>query len=1289
MERASAGGVVTVLITDVVGSTALRTRVGDEGAQGRLGAIEQAISEEIARHNGRVVKFLGDGILASFHSPRNAVACATAIQDSTESLNRTYVEDPLLVRVGLNTGEVVLEGDDLHGETVNGASRISALAEGGQILVSSVVKELVGTIPDTDFVDRGLHQLKGFPHEWRLYEVVRDKPGVVLLDRTPFVAREEELTELRARIERAQRGQGFTVMIAGEAGVGKTRLATEAAQEARRRGFLTFFGHCYEMEGALPYAPFVEILQATAEIVPRDVFREILGDSAAELARLFPELREMYPDIPPPVEIPPEQERRYTFNSIVRYMRRAAATNPLLLVLDDLHWADESTLRLLEQLALNLSEIPVVIIGTYRDVELAAGRPLTRTVEQLLRQRLMGGLSLKRLSEGDVRAMLHRLSGTEPPANAVSVIFNETEGNAFFVEEVFRHLTEEGKLFDPSGEWQSALRVSEIDVPETVRLVIGRRLERLGEETRRTLVTAAIIGRVFDLDLLGAASEIEEDLLLTAVDEAERARLISSSPHGRGVRYQFVHELVRQTLLADVLLPHRQRLHLKVAEAVERVHDTDLDKHVSDLAQHLYQAGATADAKKTVRYLLGAGDRARTAAAYEEALRSYESALSLVEDDRAQRAAILYKIGRANRGLGRWRDALSTWQEALSAFESLGDAQHVQRTCLLIANHYTWRGEWAHAVAVVQRGLDALGKEPSLARGALLAYQGANYSWLGDYGVARDCLDAASEVAAEVGDPRLIVGLLVTEAVHHWCFAHFTNSIEKGLEATAVLRAADAQWTLATTLSYLEPNYLFAGRWRDHDEIYEELWPLANRLNQEQAIRFASRWNGMLRYFRTGDMDRYAETWSRDLQFHTESEVRWVAEAHTELGWIELKRGDWDRALDYMIEGDRTAGAEGFKGLHWGALLLTRAYRGERSECSRMLSEPPVTWPRPGIESTLGAWFALMSAVEAAAVLGEWEQVAVHYDALGEYLRLGGALGSWLECVPVEALRAVSATAADRHAEAERHFEAALEWTRAHQTPMGDAYAKWLYSLALVGSDRKQDDERASSLLEDVVESWAELGFTRWVEMARELQARCATPFSESATEQAEPVSFTKEGEFWTLGTRESPIRLKDSVGLRHLQQLLKNPGTEIHCLDLVQVAEGHDRSIAPRLASHGGELLDDEAKGAYRKRVRALEEELEEAESWSDTERASRIRVEMQAITDELTRAVGLGGRDRKAISNAERARVNVTKAVRSAVKKIRGSDPDLGRHLEESLRTGTVCSYSPDPEDQISWKF
>ena len=487
-----------------------------------------------------------------------------------------------------------------------------------------------------------------------------------------------------------------------------------------------------------------------------------MGEAASEVAKLVPELRQKFPDIPPPVKLPSEQQRRYLFSNFLEFVERGARVTPHAILIDDLHWADESTLLLLQHLAQHVAQMPTLIIGTYRDVDHDVERPFAEMLETLTRQRLAQRLALGRLSESGVGDMLEALTGQAPPIALVTAIYAETEGNPFFTEEVFHHLSEEGRLLDETGTWRTDLRVEDLEVPEGVRLVIGRRLKRLSDATRRVLTTAAIVGRSFNVGLLEALADAQGDALEAALEEAEAAKLILTVSSGREPRWEFAHGLIRQTLEKSVSLMRRQRGHLRVAEAMERVYGGDADRHASDIARHLHQAGVAADPEKTVRYLTLAGDQALEAGAVDEALRQFIDALSIQEEhDRHARRTmtdLYFKKGQALVGIGRWEDGVEEWLRALSGFKALRDYAATAHTAYLPWYALAWNGRGEEGRPEVERALDAVTMEgPERCRLLMLAGLSLGY---GGHRGGTEKIDQAVSIADSLGDERLCADVM-------------------------------------------------------------------------------------------------------------------------------------------------------------------------------------------------------------------------------------------------------------------------------------------------------------------------------------------------------------------------------------------------------------------------------------------------------------------------------------------------------------------------------------------------
>ena len=452
-----------------------------------------------------------------------------------------------------------------------------------------------------------------------------------VLESNRFVGREAENSALRRNLEAALQHRGRIVTIGGEPGVGKSRLSRELCEYASKSGFLTLAGSCSDSDGAVPFLPFVEILEsALSQSVSAEAFIRALGPNAGEVARLIPQLRTMFPDIPQPMETTPEQSRRMLFNSVVDLLARVAGRDPMLLLIEDLHWADEGSLSLLEHLARSTPSLPVMIVVNYRDSNSDLSDALTASLYRLSRMAHAEHIKLSGLREPDVGEMIEALEDKSPPAGIVGPIYAATDGNPLFVREIYQHLLELGQLFDASGDFLTELNLDEIEIPRQLKLLIGKRLSLLGLETRMVLARAAVIGRSFSFDLLQAGSDSPPDRLLDDLEQAERDGVITSALENREARFYFSHELIRQSVLGELSAPRRQQFHLATANAIEKMFAETLDNHSIDLANHLLQAGTLADPRRTIKYLALSARRAKMQSAYQSAFGHLKHALSLV-----------------------------------------------------------------------------------------------------------------------------------------------------------------------------------------------------------------------------------------------------------------------------------------------------------------------------------------------------------------------------------------------------------------------------------------------------------------------------------------------------------------------------------------------------------------------------------------------------------------------------------------------------------------------------------
>jgi eukaryotic-like serine/threonine-protein kinase len=448
------------------------------------------------------------------------------------------------------------------------------------------------------------------------------------------VGRDAELAELRRRVDTALLGTGATVFLSGEPGIGKTRLATEAALYARMQGFLVLTGRCDE-EGTAPDQPFAQAVREylnSSEPAQRE--QALPPPVACELIRIVPQVASRVKDVPQVPPLPSEQARQALLDAAQQFFAAIAAHEaPLLLFLDDLHWADEGSLAMLHHLARSGKNLSLLIVGTYPDVELDTRHPLERTLAAMHRERLYQRLSLRRLPQAGVGEMVTALlPAASPPAAYVAALYQETEGNPFFLEEVLKHLVEEGAIYREEGRWQTK-PLEEIGVPESIKVTIGRRLERRSEESREALTLAAVIRPQFRFELLLQASELEEDRLLVILDEWLGAHLmIEEQRRGREEVYRFQHALIREVLYDELSLRRKARLHERVGLALEEVYSNDLEEHLDELAYHFSQIRGGALVDQAIDYCLRAGKKARRLDAAEEAIKHLTAALDLLEE---------------------------------------------------------------------------------------------------------------------------------------------------------------------------------------------------------------------------------------------------------------------------------------------------------------------------------------------------------------------------------------------------------------------------------------------------------------------------------------------------------------------------------------------------------------------------------------------------------------------------------------------------------------------------------
>ena len=593
-----------------------------------------------------------------------------------------------------------------------------------------------------------------------------------------FVGRERELTELLTGLEDAHAGRGRLFLLSGEPGIGKSRLAGEFAAHARDGGARVLWGRCWEAGGAPAYWPWVQLLRAYLRTGDPATIREEMGSGATDIAQMLPDVHDLFPEIPSPPSVDPESARFQLFDSTARFLTNAGAAAPLALVLDDLHAADVPSLLLLRFLAGQLSESRVLVLGTYRDVEVTPNHPLTETLSELAREPVTRHIALRGLDEDDVAQYIEATTRAVARPSLASTLHRRTNGNPLFLSEAVRLLAAEKRLGEDVPT--ASLRIA---VPLGIREVIARRVRHLSEGAQQAMVLASVLGREFAIEPVRRMGDLGADEMLEIMGEAMAAGLLDEVSGAPG-RFRFHHDLVRETLYEGLGPARRVQLHRRAAEVLEDLYGADAEPHLAELAHHFFEGIPGGDRDRAVEYSRRAADQAARSLAYEEAARLYQMGLQALElDERPDQeilGELLLALGDAQGRAGDLWASRETFLRAAGIARRTGAAIQLARSALGYGGRFLWAraGDDPHLVPLLQDALVLLGGSHDRLRVRLLSRVACALRSDPDRERSALLSAQATEIARRLGDPPTLAYALEGRLWATW----WPENLEERLE---------------------------------------------------------------------------------------------------------------------------------------------------------------------------------------------------------------------------------------------------------------------------------------------------------------------------------------------------------------------------------------------------------------------------------------------------------------------------------------------------------------------------
>ncbi len=909
-----------------------------------------------------------------------------------------------------------------------------------------------------------------------------------------LINRVEEMHVLREAADRAVEGQGGVVFLCGEAGIGKTRLARELGAYARSRGMQVLSGRCpalFRMDGVPPYVIWEQVIRDYLEVcTPEQLFR-VIGNYPIEVSRLVPELKHKLRTIPQSFPLSPEHSRDRLFESVSQFITNISREQPLLVILDDLQWTDESSLLLMHYLALGIHKEPLLLLGAYRDTYVNEEHSLSSILSELNRERLLQTIVLKRLSFHDVLEMIKRvLEQDEVPRRFCRLVYEKTRGNPFFVEEVIKSLKEERVIIPGKEKWEIK-EVSKIEFPETVKEVVKARIGRLDDESQKVLTRASFIGKDFTFEALCGVTGVEEDKLLEIMERMLKTGLIKEVTVQAEDMFSFADVIVRDVVYDEVSRLRRRRLHNLVGNALEKVYVEKIDEHFGELAYHFLEGD---EKEKALDYFLKAGAEAQKVYAYDEAISYLEHALSLLEekkDNIKERARIIETLGYLHGWSGDFDTSIEYFKRSLTLWVQLGNEKHVAGLHVTIAS-WLWQflGDREKASQYHHMALEVLEKQPESVELAGLYEDISHMTWrTGESSDALQWAQKAYELAERLGDPGVLVasyndlgtlsgksgdrrkaveyyeqGLKVAleENVTNFAIALYNNlsefygaegefekSFDTAKKGTEFAERIGSLTGLTWLKSALARSHMFMGEVQNAISMFEDILELDKRLKYTPRIPFE-----ML-----------------------------------SLGECYLWLGEWDKSLHYLTEarhGAKETGEYQASGLAAQLLGELSMEMEDYGEAEKYFNESSSIFEKAGDTDTqLAVVFPSFSRLYLK--MGEIEKAE---KLIAEVHNHAEKLQSRLESTKVDMLKAILFREQKKWEQSIKHFERSLEGLKSLNAqrwfvyPFADLLCE--YGSTHLSRNMEGDREEAYSLLDEAFKIYQRMDALKRAEKTRE-----------------------------------------------------------------------------------------------------------------------------------------------------------------------------------------------------------